>query len=66
MYEQDKLPLDERRFVTPIIEETWNEYLMSMVVMPVLAYFFWMVIYAILIFVIFKKDIETHNYWYLY
>jgi len=66
LHEDGKLALEERRYVTPVVETTWHDYTVNMVVVPVLAYLFWLLNYALVNFVFSKSTIEAHQYWTLY
>lgn len=64
--EDQKLPLEQRRFVTPIVEDNWTDYFKNMFIVPIAAYWLWLVNYAAIMFVVARKHIKEKNYHTLY
>lgn len=64
--EEAKLPIDARTYVTPLVEDTWSEWAINMLVIPVCAYFFWLINYSLINFVIAKDNISKNSYDTLY
>jgi len=62
IHDQQHLPADQQRFANFIIEETWSEYLWSMVAMPIIAYLIWAVNFAMINFYLAKGIIDRRNY----
>lgn len=53
--EEQRYLMDDKKFVDPLKEESWLEYLYSMLVLPTLFYLCWVVVYSMLNFYIKKK-----------
>lgn len=66
IFEDAKLPLEERRYLTPTVEDTWEMYMQNMVTYPFLAYLGWLAIYASVNFIFFPATIDRNNYHTLY